>query len=249
MRARSSLFLLTALALPVHTADAAEGPDASSGFLTDYSLLAPAATGQLGTYTYVAPTAKDRLATYGAIAIDQPAIAVAPDSKLKGLKPDDVKLVADALRQVLADELATGYRIVDRPAADVLGIRLSLSNVYVQKKGRGLLGYTPVGIVVSGAKSLSQDVLDKVLLTQVAVEFEMIDSETGEVLVAAVDQRGDRTDKKAYASWEEVEAALTVYAKRIKCSLDNARSAPGAVSQDCTAIVVEGTAVETKKKG
>jgi len=237
MFAKPTSALLVTLVLAATSVVAAEGPDASSGFLTDYSLLKPAAKGQVGQFIYIAPTAVERLGAYNAGLVDQPALAIAADSKVKSLKPDDAKLIADAFRQVMSDELAKGYQIVDRPGKGVLAIRTSFSNVYVQKKGRGLLGYTPVGFVVSTAKgALLDDVMDKVKLTQVVVEAEILDSVSGEVLAAVQDRHGDRTNKKEYASWKEVEGALSVFAQRLKCNLDNARVTPDK-RQDCLLIV------------
>lgn len=215
---------------------AQDGPDSSSGFLTDYSLLKPSAEGQVGTWVYVAPGAAEKAGAYKAVIIDQPAFAIAPDSKVKSLKPDDVKVIADAFRKVIADELSPSYQVVDQPGEGVLGLRTSFSNLYVQKKGRNVLGYTPVGFVVQTAKgALVDDVMDKVKLTQATIEVEIVDSATGEVLAAAMDERGKHADKKEYATWKEVEVVLTQYAKRVKCNLDNAR-APAEQRTDCHAI-------------
>ncbi|NJN53249.1 MAG: hypothetical protein HC809_17310 [Gammaproteobacteria bacterium] len=66
--------------------------------------------------------------------------------------------------------------------------------------------------------------MSKVKLHEAVIEAEIRDSVTGDVLASVYDQRGDHGDKKAYASWEEVEALLGSYAVRLKCNLDNAPS-------------------------
>ena len=213
-----------------------DSPDASSGFLTDYSLLKPSARGQVGTWVYVAPDATDKAGSYKAIIIDQPAFAIAPDSKVKALKPDDIKVIAEAFRKVIADEISPGYDVVDEPGPGVLGLRTSFSNIYVEKKGRRLLAYTPIGFVVTEAKqAMLDDVMDKVKLTQTTVEVELVDSVTGEVFAAAMDERGRHSDKKEHATWKEVQAVLAQYAKRVKCNLDNAR-VPADQRTDCYTI-------------
>jgi hypothetical protein len=215
---------------------ASEGPP-NSGFLSDYSLLKPSEKGQLGAWIYVVPNAVDKLKNYHAGMVDQPVFAVAADSKYKGFKPDDAKFVADAFRQVITTELGKTYTIVEQPGPGVLALRTAFSNVYVEKKGRGLLGYTPVGFVVTTAKgALLDDLMDKVKLTQVVVEAEVIDSVTGEVLAEIVEDRGEKGNKKEHTSWKEVEGVLTTYARRLACNIENAKLA-AAARKDCTLIV------------
>ena len=238
-------FVLFACACCAEVAWAADAPDAGSGFLSDYSLLKPSAAGQVGQFIYIAPNATDKLAGYNAVMVDQPAFALAPDSKLKSIKPDDAKIIADAFRGVITDELAKGYLVVERPGKGVLGLRTSFSNVYVQKKGRGILGYTPVGFVVTTAKgALVDDVLDKVKLAETTLEAELVDSETGEVLAAVQDHLGNRANKKELSSWKEANDELSVWSQRLTCQLDNARELP-ANRKDCTTIVA---AAEPPKK-
>ena len=212
---------------------AAGGPDASSGFLADYALLKPAKPGQVGQYVYVAPNALARGSSYAMVFIDQPYVAVAPDSKYKALKPDDAKTIADAMRESLANAIAGGYAVTDRAGPTTLALRVSLSNIHLEKKGRRVLAYTPVGFVLSEAKNvLITDIMDHVNLDNVAIEAEITDSVNGDLFAESYDQLGTPSKK---ASWDDLEKRLAVYAKRIRCNLDNARLAPGQQA-DCTAI-------------
>jgi len=230
-------FVLFALVCTAEIASAADAPDPSSGFLSDYSLLKPSGAGQVGKFIYIAPNATETFVAYSSMMVDQPAFALAPDSKLKSIKPDDAKIIVDAFRQVITDELAKGYKIVDTAGKGVLGLRTSFSHVYVQKKGRGILGYTPVGFVVTTAKgALVDDVLDKVKLAETTLEAELVDSESGNVLVAVQDHLGNRADKKELTSWKEANDELNVWAQRLNCNLANARVAL-ASRKDCTTIV------------
>ena len=216
---------------------AADAPDATSGFLSDYSLLKPSTGGQVGNFIYVAPDAVEKLVGYSAVMVDQPAFALAADSKLKSIKPDDAKIIADAFREVIGKELAKKYTVTDTAGKGVLGLRTSFSHVYAEKKGRGILGYTPVGFVVTTAKgALVDDVLDKVKLAQTTLEAELVDSESGVVLAAVQENLGNRADKKEFTSWKEANGELNVWAQRLTCNLDNARVVPTSRA-DCTKIV------------
>ncbi len=48
--------------------------------------------------------------------IDQPEIFIHPDSKYKGMKPDDMKALADGFREILIDEIKKrDIRVVEEP--------------------------------------------------------------------------------------------------------------------------------------
>src|SRR5262245_8849301 len=81
-------------------------------FLSDYSRLAAAPDNPFDKI-YVSPRASQLAAKYTAVMIDQPELFLDPGSPYKGIKPDELKAVADALRYKVAVELRSGYQIVD----------------------------------------------------------------------------------------------------------------------------------------
>jgi len=175
-------------------------------------------------FTYLAPGAEKRMANYSAIMIDQPEIFVASDSKYKGIKPDEIKDLADAFRSGMAQALAETYMIVDRPGAKVLYVRFAISNVQLKKKKKRLLAYTPVGLVAGAAKSaLTSDVTKKIDLKGLTVEMEVLDSNSEERIAALLNVRSGTKDEPV--SWDELEALIGVYSQRVRCRLDNARVA------------------------
>lgn len=223
--------LLATLAPDTH----ADGPDASSGFLTDYAQLKPRA-GTPGDFVYLAPDIDEKLGGYQAILIEQPVLSVAADSKVKGLKPDDAKLVADTFAEVFTHAFAGKLLIAHTPGEGVMVLRTGLSNIYLQKRSRNILGYLPVGFVLGAAKSaMLDDVMDKIKLAQVLVELEVVDAASGEVIAAAQEPLGNRTEKREFTSWQELEGAMTLNALRFQCRLDNTKR-DSASQQDCTAI-------------
>ena len=118
-------------------------------------------------------------------------------------------------------------------------MRMAFTNVHLKKKGRGLLGYTPVGFVASSAKkAMMNDFVDNILLTEVVWEAEMLDSQTGERFAAILAGLGNRKTKKEFTSWDELMQALEVGADRIICRLDNAKVAEGEM-RDCLAEITE----------
>jgi hypothetical protein len=194
---------------------------ASSDFLSDYSQLKQSSD-QYMDHTYLAEGAPGKMAKYSAVMIDQPEIFVAANSKYKGMKPDDMKQLADAFRSAMAASLSTTYMIVDQPGPNVLYVRFAISNVQLKKHRKGLLGYTPIGLVAGAAKSaMTSDFTKKIDLKGLTVEVEILDSNSEEQLAALLETRSGKKDEPA--SWEELEALITVYSQRVACRLDNAR--------------------------
>lgn len=200
---------------------------AESGFLTDYSVLEPQASESGTDLIYGAPGALERFANYNAVMVDQPEIHFSADSEYRGLKPEDAQSLAGIVRNDLTTTITqAGYAVVDTPGPNVLFLRTALSEMYLKKKKRGLLSYTPVGIVVhAGADALSET-LKKVDIIEMTLEAELSDSVSAEVLGAVVLDRGQRKSKghkEERISMEEFEAIVLEYSARFACRLDNAR--------------------------
>jgi hypothetical protein len=114
----------------------------SSDFLSDYSKLQESSDEYMD-YKFLAPGAPDKMTNYTAVMVDQPEIFIASNSKYKGIKPDDMKTLADAFRGSMARALAETYMVVDQPGPNVLYLRFAVSNLQLKKKKRGLFSYTP----------------------------------------------------------------------------------------------------------
>lgn len=222
------------------------------GFLTDYSLLEPFAD-SVADYRYVAPNAFKDLANYNAVMIDQPEIFISPNSKYKGVKPDNLKAIADFMRAAVSTRLTeSGYHVVESPGADVLFLRIALADVELVKKKRGVMGYTPGGFIVQGTmQGMANDISKKVRLDYLTVEIEVLDSATGDVLIAGLISKGaeESTEKKKaeVVQWEVLEAYLQNVGKRIECRLSNAKL-PENEWADCLAIKAELTQEIQKRK-
>ena len=152
---------------------------------------------------------------YTKVLIDPIEFFVAEDSKYKGLDPDEAKSLADNLRQALTQELEPDYPVVNEAGPGVLGIRLAITNVDMKKKKRGLLGYTPIGLVVTAAGNLAGMRME---LTSARIEAEVLDGVTDEQLGALVDPFSSEAKDKI--SWENVGKRLGFYAKRLLARLE-----------------------------
>ena len=230
MKGRKTIYmaLTSALLLSATTEIVAD----NSGFLTDYSQLKPLAGSN--TLMYTAPNAYTDFKNYKAVMIDQPEFVIADDSKYKGIKPDDAKAVADALRAQFSNTVTKNGRmfVVDKPGPGVLYVRIAASNIHLKKKSRGLLGYTPAGFVVGSAVSAGQQMEQKVILQNMNLEIEIQDSQTQKVLAAVVDKIEPGKKAKASESWAKEHTVMDYWSTRFHCRLENSQK-PQSEWQDC----------------
>lgn len=230
--------LTTALAVLALAPMSLLAQDAESSFLTDYSKLKPAKDNPFDEMHLSAEALKAG-AKYTAVMVDQPELFIHPDSKYKGMKPDDMKAVADALRERVTTELKGGYQIVDKPGPNVLYVRMAVGDLLLQKKKRPILAYVPVGAVVYGVKNLASDATSKIDLKNMKIEMEVLDSESSQQLAAATTSRGSlsaaKDDPNKPVSWKELDTLFSTVGKRVRCRLDNAR-VPEAQWANCGAI-------------
>ncbi len=212
------------------------------GFLTDYSLL-KARQGDMVNRIYIAPNALERLKDFNAILVDEPEIFIAPDSKYKGAKADQLKQLADMSRLAMMERFELGgYTLADAPGPGVLYMRWAIADLYLKKKKRGLLSYTPVGMVVHATKqSAIRDLWKKINVVEIGLELEFSDAVSGDILAAATSKQGmrkGRGQKEDLVSWEELDAMFSTVGERARCNLDNAKR-PQSEWQVCSDIVIE----------
>jgi hypothetical protein len=192
-------------------------------FLSDYSKLQQAPDNPFDEL-YIAPDAMTRAAQYTAIMIDQPELFVHPDSKYQGVKPDDMKAIADSLRDAVIGELKSSYRVVDQPGPNVLYVRLAVGDIMLRKKKRPILAYVPIGALVHAGKNLAKDVTDKIDLNDLKIEAEALDSVSLEQLAAMTASRGSLSvDAGTPVSWDQLHKLFAIMGQRLRCRLDNSK--------------------------
>ncbi len=236
------------LMLVVGLCGAASAAAQEESFFTDPSLLGPwdQGTFDLG---YVVPDALQKAERYNSVMVDQPEIFIADDSKYKGTKPDHMKQLADTGRLAMIERLeAGGWPVVDGPGSNVVLIRWAISDLYLQKKKRSILSYTPAGFVMhSTRQAMIRDLWKKIDIVELGLMIEWTDSVSGEVLSAGLAKRGMRKAKGRKAelvTWEELDALFLTIGEQSRCHLDNNKLPEGEKRTDCDSLVVEVEAPE-----
>ena len=190
-----------------------------SGFLEDYSELKPVQDRE-GVVAYTSPDWDAK--KYNKFMIPPMEIWIHADSEYKGVQPDKLKAISDGFRKILVDALDDGYPIVEEPGPGVAVLRIALTDVrLLKKKLMKWYTFTPVGAVATGAKKAAGK---GVRLVGASFEGELLDSQTGKRLRAAVDTvAGEKMRKKIKkekenpeTSWGDVEKTLKFWAKRVR---------------------------------
>lgn len=149
---------------------------------------------------------------YTRVMIEPVTIFISPDSKEKGLNADELKALADGFHEALMVTLEPEFPVVSQPGEGVLYLRPALVDVKFDKKKRGLLGYTPVGFVVTAAADAAGA---RVQLKDVTLEIEALDSISGERVGVLVD-KAPETAGEEKPSWDAVNKTFVFYAERFK---------------------------------
>ena len=219
----------------------------NNDFLTDYSLLVETegeGVNPLVKARYIPERQIQKWADYNSILIDQPEIFIAADSKYKGAKGDQLKLLADSARLAVIEQLeAGGYTVAHEPGPDVLYFRWAITDLYLKKKKRGLLSYTPLGMVVHTTRQAAiRDLWKKIDIVEFAVETELSDFVSGEILGAAISRRQGKRKVKGQeqdlVTWQELDALFLSVGERLVCALNNSKK-PQSEWADCGAVYVE----------
>jgi Protein of unknown function (DUF3313) len=230
-----ALVILIALLAPVSAGWAQEAAELL--FLDQPEQLRPV-PGSPVDRLYMAEGVAERLKDYNALIIEQPEIFFDSDSKYQGIKPDTLKRFADDFADFVKAELEGAYEITDQAGPGVLHVRWAFTHLRLKFKwSKRPLSYTPIGAAANEIrKARRDDITEKVSLRGVVIELEILDSQTSERLVAAVESRRKEDEP---TSWPELEALMHTFGQRLKCRLDNAR-VPREQWIDCATLTVEG---------
>src|ERR1700722_11786201 len=204
---RAGLSLLTICALAVgltvraqdssqqQTQDSAEQttPDSveASGFLGDYSQLVPdAKNGDLLLYEKDASALKK----YNKFIFNPITIYLLPEARDRGIDPDDLERLAKYFHDAVTDELAKSgrYQIVTEPGPDVLELNVAITNVEPTggKKNAAVKGAVTAATVTT-VPGIGLAV-PRLSVGKVGIEGEILDSASGDRLVAFVPAKGGR---------------------------------------------------------
>jgi hypothetical protein len=220
----------TVLACGLSSVAAAQDYDKT--FLSDYSKLkATPLPNNAGTdLIYVPAGTLERLGKYKAVMVDEPEVLISANSDYKGAKPTDLEAIATLVRKDVSDALtAGGYGVVDSPGPNVLYLKTAVTDLSLKRKKRRLLAYTPAGFLIKAGLDATRDMMGKYDIMGAAIQAEITDSASNDVLAEFVALRGNNSQRMEF---DQLEADIRGFASRLRCRLDNSH-VPAAQQIDC----------------
>lgn len=174
-----------------------------SGFLQDYSLLSGDDPMKKVDWVYIKEDAK--WPKYKKMMLDDVVFFAAQDADYKGLETQEMVDLSKAFHQAFITNLAGAVEFTDKPGPDVMRIRLAITNLKPNNSLTGTLTtIVPVGFAVSTIKYAATG--SHIGIGSVSVEAELVDSQSGEVLGALVDEEMGKKYKvvKGMSKWAQI---------------------------------------------
>lgn len=182
-----------------------------SGYLSSYSGLTATDDSDRAAFVYVKQGLD--LSGYTGVLIDRPEAKMSPEM-LKEIGDEDMSYLLGAFGEALRESVDSKFRLVEFPGQGVLRIRSCLTDA--DSAVGALTPFSrllPVGIVLSTGKKLVAGTA--INAGKASAEMEILDSETGEQLGAAVDRRvGTGVARNVLTDWGDVKSAFGLWAER-----------------------------------
>lgn len=194
-----------------------------SGFLNDlYPLMHEGEKDQF-MRVYRGPTVDALPAdAYDKVMIENVMIYYGPESKLKDVPQDQLQNLATLFAASLAECLSKDYEVVEEKGPKTLSIQIALTDAQATSTTFKALSFVPWGIPglkFAILKSKETMTGKPVFAGEVTAEGKISDSQSGDVLFAAVDRRVGARFSGGWQSWTDAEAAFKFWAEKIRYAL------------------------------
>lgn len=189
-----------------------------SGFLEDYPEFNK---GPIGGVNWVYFKEGVDFTQYNKVMMDHVVFYFSEDAKYKGVNPDELKEMADAFHQAIAEALKGAYPLVEEPGPDVLRIRVAITDIVPSRPALNTIStIIPIGLGISIIKRGITGT--HAFVGQASMEAELLDSVTNERLAAAIDTKSAEKYKviKGLFKWDHAKDAFKYWAKRLRSWLD-----------------------------
>ncbi len=181
-----------------------------SGFLSSYEGLEQTGDSGRAAFRWVKPGLD--LSGYDSILLDAPVARMSPEMQAE-IGEEDLAYLLGALDAAFRDELGARFTLTDHAGPRTLRIRTCLSESSSTAAVLTVARVVPAGIVLSKTKQLATGT--GINVGKASGELEVLDSQTGERLLAAVDRRvGTGVARNVFSSWGDVTSAFSWWADR-----------------------------------
>jgi hypothetical protein len=187
----------------------------NTGFLSSYANLKPNPEFE-NTRTFVSQDALKNLHRYIAIIVDKPVVYVSTDVDEQKISEDGVAALTEYFHEALDEAVEDAFPVLQSPGPLVLRLRSAVVGV-------------DAGDQLPAAQGDAKSMHHALNIGKVAVEMELVDSETGEQIAAAVDRQnlgeGAVIGSASFTREEKFRAATRAFdgwAHRLRNFMDSA---------------------------
>jgi hypothetical protein len=197
-----------------------------SGFLLDetYEKMKPDPDNRVD-WLYANPEADT--SRYDKIMMDYVQFVFNDDDGYNGIQADELVVLAEAFHRAIISELSEQFEFTSSPGPGVMRLRVALTNV---RAGRPVAGtvttVVPVGLALSAVKKGVTG--SHIAVGAASFEGSIIDTETGELMGAAIDTREGKKYQvsQTLSRWGHVKGAFDYWAKSLATRLSDYAKKP-----------------------
>jgi hypothetical protein len=165
--------------------------------------------------------------TYTKIMLDPVLLFRGPKTKMQGIPQDQAQLMADTFYALIYQEVSKDYEMVDKPGPNTLRAQVAVTHLEESWPMLDVVSTIPAPMNVLAAGSMLKNVSTgkPAFKGEAVIEAKVSDSQTGEVLRAAVDRRvgKKRLAAESFNSWSDVYESLRYWAEDGRYQLCKAR--------------------------
>ena len=186
----------------------------TSGFLDDYSFLREGAPGDVAL-VYRNPNAD--WSRYDAVLLEPVTLWRSGRNSLDPVPEDDLLRLVSAFQNALRQRLGAGFRLVDQPGPGVMRIRLAITDARASDPILDVLRARGTRLPPPSSRPIDPEL--RRFIEAAAIEGEIRDAQTGELLAAGVDRR-PREGAPPLDTWAAIEGALDAWTERVCARLE-----------------------------
>jgi hypothetical protein len=213
-----TIVLIVSLAFTILTGCAAKTVRVPVGFLTDYSKLTKDSFDALDSG--YEKTGAD-WETYDKIIIEKVVFFLDENAEYKGIDPEDFTEMAKYYYNSMVTVFGDFYTLTDKAGEGTLRLRIAITDLVQTKPVRSVWSsFMPPALIISHVKKATTG--SHTGMGSVSFELEVIDSQTNEVIGAAIFKNQGKKYKvhKSFTKWGQVEDIFNDFAKLTRTQLD-----------------------------